>query len=293
MSVLTERTDGIIRSEELEIEALLMPALALRPIDERIVAELTRSIESSGLLQPIVVRECRGGYEVVFGRHRIEAIKRLGLKSISAAITKMSSAEAFLARVTENLIRNTYVNPVEEARGYQTLVRSGWTINAIARRIGKCDSYVSERLSLLRNIDPKLLSRITDGSSGLTPSHAELLSRIKDPVKQTEVAEFIEKKRFSVRVLEDLLNGVPLPLKVKVEQSTQGCFVRIPTEYMDAVQLTAGMYSILYVRGKKLILENMHPERRNRKKKAANLSTLFEQYSSTSPSAGFRTCEVS
>ena len=222
------------------------------------------------MLQPIVVRNCSSGYEVVFGRHRIEAIRRLGVKTVTAIISSMSEAEAFIARLSENLVRNTYVDPIEEALGYRMLVGDGWTINAIANKLGKWDSYVSERLSLLDRLDPGVRSRISDKNGHITASHAELISRIQDSSKQREVADFVEKKRLSVRGLEDILNGVPPPMKILVEREAGKSYVRIPSQFLESIQYSPDGYLHMYVRGRKLILENIERSRSDRRKHPLN-----------------------
>lgn len=262
--ILENARDPIV---DIDLDALIQPARLLRPIEDGVVCELARSIENSGLLQPIVVRENGPKYEIIFGQHRVEAFRRLGIPKIRAMVKHLDDGEAFLARVSENLVRNAYVNPMEEAKGYNELVNHGWTINAIARRIGKCDSYVSERLALLHRLDHSLLSKVSGASRYLTPSHAELLSRIKDPRKQRSLAEFVERKRLSVRGLEDILNGAPPPTKTRIQMFADHCGVNIPSEYLDAMGLSPGKYCMLYMRGNKLILENMMDRRRIKKSK--------------------------
>lgn len=240
---------------ELEIEQLKPPSLALRPIDENTVIELTRSIQNLGLLQPIMVREIRGGYQVVFGSHRIEAYRRLGKNRIPATIKRLSDEEAFLARVTENILRNIRMNPIEEARGYKMLIRGGWTINAIAKKVGKCDSYVCERLKLLEKLDSRLLEQVSRGNLGLTPSHAELLARISDKHKQTEFAELIETRKLSVRAIEAMLNGVPLPTRVRIADEAGAYCLHIPSDFVRALGLKPNQILRLSLRGRKLIFE--------------------------------------
>jgi ParB/RepB/Spo0J family partition protein len=258
----------------------------LRPLDDDIVCELARSIENGELLEPILVRPCRGGHEVVFGNHRLAAYRRLGRQRIPSIVKKYSDEEAFLARVSENLLRNTYVNPLEEAQGYRMLVTKGWTINAIGRKVGKCDSYVCERLALLDRLDHNIHSRIASGSRLLTASHAELLSRIEDKAKQNEVADLIERKRLSVRALEDMLYGVPPPSKIQVEARNGELWVRIPNEFSRAANVVSGQAVYMYVRGRKLILENLdNPVRRRKRMHAQRILLRASHQWVTSPSA--------
>lgn len=162
----------------MSVELIRPSSKLLRVIDQARVSELAKSIESSGLLQPILVRPVESIYEVVFGHHRLEACKRLGWESIPAVIREMSDDDSFLNKVVENLQRNEEINPLAEANGYITLINHGWTINSIAAKIGKSDSYVSDRIGLIRRLHPIIARRIMfNGNGHLKPSHCELLAR--------------------------------------------------------------------------------------------------------------------
>jgi len=265
-SVLQESSTAV----QLELKKLRPPSRPLRPISDQLVSELERSIRNTGLLQPIVARKCAEGYEVVFGNHRLEACRRLGMKTISTIINSFTEEEAFLARVSENLLRNTYINPVEESEGYNLLLKNGWTIGAIAGRVGKCDSYICERLALLDRLDSGLRSRLSHDRGHLTPSHAELLSRIPDRAQQNEIANFVERKRLSVRALEDLLNGVPAPRKIQVQNHSDGCYLTVPGEFSEAIGLTPGQSVYTYVHGSKLTIENIDGRKARRKRESTD-----------------------
>lgn len=260
---------------EIDIEQLKGPTWQLRPVKLALVGELERSIKSVGLLQPIVVRKCGHGYEVVFGLHRLEACRRLGLKQVRATVMSFDDENAFLARVSENLLRNSYVDPLEEAKGYQMLLKKGWTIDAIGQRIGKCDSYVCERLAMLERLSDDLRSQVSNGD--LTPSHAEILSRIKDKDRQNAVAELVTRKRLSVRSLEDMVNGVPPPTKIRIESISNQLYARIPTEFADAIGMRNGAEVFLYLRGSKLIIESVTRERPSMDKRSSQLSAMFPE----------------
>ncbi len=239
----------------LNLSEIVESSWLLRPIREENIVELMRSIQNSGLLQPIVVRHVGKSYEVVFGSHRLEACKRLGMRSVNVLVKDMSEEEAFLARVSENLVRNSYVNPLEEAKGYKMLVARGWTLNAIGQKVGKSDSYICDRLSLLDRLSQKLLVKLA--SRELTPSHAEVLSRIRDQSKQEEVAAWVKRRRLSVRSLEAILKHAPPPTRVKLEDYQNECYVRIPRGFLTAMGLQSGQTLMIYARGNKLILDNL------------------------------------
>jgi ParB/RepB/Spo0J family partition protein len=266
---------------EVEVAELKAPSLLLRPIDNETVAQLARSIQHAGLLQPIMVRRDSQGYEVVFGVHRLEACRRLGMQRIPAIVSSRNADESILARISENLLRNTYMNPIEEAEGYKRLVAGGWTINAIGQKIGKCDSYVCERLAILDRLSHKLRGEISSEVGRLTASHAELISRIRDRTRQNVVAELVRRKRLSVRALEDMLNGVPPPTKVLAQNVTGGYSVEIPDEFARAMGLAGAQYLHMYFRGAKLILENLDTKPRRRRTRGIRVSRRVQYRSGT------------
>lgn len=239
---------------ELELNQVTSPSRELRPLDYQLVLELQRSINSVGLLQPIVVCKREGIYEIVFGNHRLEACRRLGLKKIRAIVRNFSDDESFLARVSENLLRNKYIDPLVEAKGYKMLVANGWTINAIGSRVGKCDSYICERMALLDRLSPRLMKDVSTGR--LSASHAELLSRIRDMKRQEEIAELVRIKRLSVRSLEGFLGKAP-PAVVQTKMIAGDLYVYLPRELADVIGARAGESLFVYARNRKLILDNL------------------------------------
>ena len=240
---------------ELDVDELLPPRWMLRPLKEEVIIELMRSIRTTGLLQPIVVRQRHDGYEVVFGNHRLKACRRIGMKRVSVSLRDFSEEEAFLARLSENLLRNSFVDPIQEAEGYAMLVRKGWTINAIGEMVGKCDSYICERMGLLERLCEDLRKKVSRGL--ITASHAELISRISDPIRQDEVAQLVRKKKLSVRSLETYLRDVPSPTKIWAESKEGEYYLRIPKEFANAIGIEIGQQLFIFIRGKrKLVIEN-------------------------------------
>lgn len=237
----------------LQLDQLKFPSITLRPVNEKLVVELARSIENTGLLQPIVVRRQNADYEVVFGNHRVEACKRLGMKWINSLIISFTDEDAFLVCISENILKNTHVDPLEEARGYRMLIEKGWTVNSIGKKVGKCDSYISERLALLDNLPRKIRSDVRSGF--LTPSHAELLSRIHDADRQSAIAELVKNKKLSVRSLENLLKKTPHPVKTEVCCLPNECTLKIPPQFAEAMGLGMGKGVFMYMQGRKLVIE--------------------------------------
>ena len=192
---------------EIDIQEILPISISLRCLNEKTVGELMESIRLNGLLQPITVKPVgEKQFRLVFGSHRLEAVRTLGWKKVPAIVREISDEESFLMSMTENLQRNAHVSPIAEARGYKYLISKGWTIGEIARRIGKSDSYVCNRMRILERLHPELRKQVEfpRGNSHLTLSHAEHLSTIREPSRQLELARLIRSQNLSMRELERL-----------------------------------------------------------------------------------------
>lgn len=214
--------------QELQLDRISSSVELLRDLDEKTVQDLTKSIAANGLLQPILVRPIKNSFEVVFGHHRVEAFRRLHWQSIPAYIKEMSDDNAFVSKVVENIQRNNEINPIREAKGYISLINHGWTVDSIAHQIGKSDSYVSDRIGLIRRLHPEISRKLrVDHNRFLKPSHAELLARIKSKQQQFELSELVERKRLSVRKLELLLSSKQ-PLKEKLQKRENSLYLEIP-----------------------------------------------------------------
>ena len=236
------------------ISQLRYPQFQLRQVDTKFLEELCSSIKHLGLLQPILIRPVAPDtFEVVFGLHRVEACKKLGLKSISAIVRPLSPEQAFLARVAENLSRNIYVDPISEARGYIALIDKHYTIGEIAKQIGKSDSYVSDRIGLIRRLHPQVLERI-DVSRTLTATHAVLLSRVEDSHRQLELAGLVERKRLSVRSLDELVRN-RLPIKMHVVSWDKSDQVALPSRILHLLDIKSGETLYLHLKRKRLVMK--------------------------------------
>ena len=125
------------------------PTQPRRTYDQVKLDELTESIVSHGVLQPILVRpRPKGGYEIVFGERRYRGSKAAKLKTIPAVIREMSDEQVLEAQVVENDQRED-VHPLDEADGYRALMeRFGRSVEDIAAKVGKSRGYVYARLKL-------------------------------------------------------------------------------------------------------------------------------------------------
>ena len=149
-----------------------------RTFNEAQLQELIASVGKMGVLQPLVVRSTvNGTYEVVCGHRRLRAAKEAGLEAVPVVVRELSDLEVLEAMLVENLQRED-LHPLEEAEGYQTLMRSHqYSADDVALKVGKSKGYVYGRLKLCSLPEPAKKA-FRDGE--LNPSIALLVARIPD-----------------------------------------------------------------------------------------------------------------
>ena len=136
--------------EQINIEQIMFSNLNPRKlVDVDSVIELSESIKTVGLLQPITVRPIpdTDKYELVMGSRRLRACKIIGMTTISAIVRNMSDDDVLEAMIIENLQRKD-IEPLDEARAFLQLSLKGYSDEAIAAKVGKSKSFVALRLKL-------------------------------------------------------------------------------------------------------------------------------------------------
>lgn len=138
-------------TKKIKLNRLDPPEIASRmEIDTDAVKSLADNIKEVGLLNPLLVREVDGRFEIVAGHRRYLACKSLGLPEIYCTIKVMTDLEAALARASENRDR-VDLSAIEEATEYQQLVDiHGLSVDEVGRRMGKSPGVVKRRLNLLK-----------------------------------------------------------------------------------------------------------------------------------------------
>ena len=141
--------------------------------DEESLAELARSIEAQGLMQPVLLRpRPQGGYELVAGERRWRAAGLAGLRSVPAVIREVTDQQASVMALIENIQRED-LKPLDEAGALQRLHDEfGLTHQEVADAVGKSRAAVSNALRLL-NLEPAVRNLLNDGA--LEMGHARAL----------------------------------------------------------------------------------------------------------------------
>jgi len=181
--------------EGLEIKKISPARNALRS-EMGSLDELAASIAEKGLLEPIVVRFAPGGFEVVAGNRRLEACKKLGMRSIPCHIVDLDDREAFEVSLVENIQHET-MNPIDEARAFKKYADEfGFGgITQLAEKIGKSQAYISNRIRLLalpKGVRDDLIRR------RISPSVAQELVSLGDD-EADEIVEIIRERHLSMR----------------------------------------------------------------------------------------------
>jgi ParB family chromosome partitioning protein len=228
---LAEEKERIVLIEVDKIKP--NPDQPRRRIDNSGIQGLAESIQSVGLLQPIIVRREGNKFFVVAGERRLTASKIAGLKKIESIIIDASEEENLTMALIENVQRSD-LNPIEEAGAYKVLMsRFKLKQQEIAERVGKERATISNLLRLL-NLPVKIQSGIAEGS--ISVGHAKLLLTVSGK-RQEELYNEIIRKGLSVRALEEVLTSD--------KKTTVGSRVRLKTKDPQIKDMEDMLISIL------------------------------------------------
>jgi len=173
--------------------------------DDEKLSELTISIQEVGVLQPILLREQNGRYELIAGERRWLAARRAGLSSIPAVVRRIQDIESFEQAIIENLHRED-LNPIDEAVAYHRLIDEfSMTQQQVAERVGRSRPAVANALRLL-HLSSDIQRLIMDGA--LSVGHARCLTGVTDRKIQEKLLSRIVSEALSVRQLESIVNDL-------------------------------------------------------------------------------------
>lgn len=200
---------GPISREEAQAEGALreLPVAKVRPnpyqprtqFDPDALAELVASISASGLLQPVVVRERGGHYELIAGERRLRAVQELGWSQIPAVIKDVDDQTLLTLALIENLQRHD-LSPIDEATGYQRLIDDFKMPQAeVARLVGRNRSTIANLLRLLKLPDD-VRAMVHQGK--LSEGHARALLALDTPAQMSRLAKQAVAEGWSVREVE-------------------------------------------------------------------------------------------
>lgn len=213
------RRGGIVylRTDELTPN----PVQPRKRFDDESLEELSGSIKSYGILNPLTVRLRCGKYELVAGERRLRAAKLAGLEEVPCILIDVNMEDASLIALVENLQRRD-LDFIEEALGISQLIRMfGMSQEEAARRIGKSQSAVANKLRLL-----KLPSDVLESlrQNGLTERHGRALLRLETPQEQREALAYILSRDLNVAATDAYIERL-LEAKTAPESEQQKTFI--------------------------------------------------------------------
>ena len=239
MSVLTlvsgkeDRTLRRIRVSEIARN----PNQPRKYFDPEAIAQLAESIRQYGVLNPLTVRRAPGGgYELVAGERRLRAARVAGLNDVPCLLIAADNEDSSAIALVENLQRRD-LDFFEEAYGFKRLIdQYGLTQEEAARKVGKTQSAVANKLRLLR-LSPQNMELIR--SANLTERHARCLLRLHDEEKKHPELTEPPHKDNVVRLIKDVrffLNTLNRAVGVMVDAGIGATVDRQENE--DGITLT-------------------------------------------------------
>ncbi len=168
--------------------------------DEKI-EELSRTIHTHGIIQPIVVRQFdEDQFEIIAGERRYRAVQKLGWETVPAIVKNLNDTETASVALIENLQREE-LSPIEEAMAYGKLLElHNLTQEALAQRLGKGQSTVANKLRLLK-LPEEIRAALLDKQ--ITERHARALIPLKNTEKQIQLLQEVIEKNLNVKQTED------------------------------------------------------------------------------------------
>ena len=192
--------EGQIEITEIDINMIVAREDQPRKkFDQESLKELAKSLEEHGILQPVLVREREGQYELVAGERRWRAAQMAGLQTIPVIIRQLDDSQAGELSLIENLQRED-LTAIEEAQAYRLMMeRYQYTQEMLSQKIGKSRSHIANTLRIL-NLPFSILEMLESGK--ISAGHARALLSLPGPKEQLAAAREIANQGMSVRETE-------------------------------------------------------------------------------------------
>jgi len=176
------------------------PRQPRRAFDSGALDELAMSIASVGIVQPIIVREVEGGYELIAGERRWRAAQKAGFTVVPAIVRAASDVESLELALVENVVRQQ-LNPVDEAYALKVLLEDlGVTQESLAARVGRSRSAIANKIRLL-DLPAGIQESLSSGA--LSEGHGRALLGLTERGRQMQLARRAVDRGLSVRQVEE------------------------------------------------------------------------------------------
>lgn len=211
------------------------PAQPRQVFNEDALTELAESIRQHGILQPLSVRRCETGYELIAGERRLRAAQIAGLTEIPCIVMNMDDQESSMAAMIENLQRQD-LDFVEEAMGIARLMDlCNMSQEQTARYLGKSQSAIANKLRILRH-SPQVLAALRQ--SGLTERHARALLKLGDEGEKLRAIGVIARLGMSVARTERYIEELRTDQLERSRNVNVGTFLHNLHQSLQRIQLS-------------------------------------------------------
>ena len=203
LTLVSGREDRVLRRIRIS-EIVRNPNQPRRYFDPEAIATLAESIRQYGVLNPLTVRRTgNGGYELVAGERRLRAARVAGLTDVPCLLINADGEDSSVIALVENLQRRD-LDFFEEANGFKRLIEQfGLTQEEAARKVGKTQSAVANKLRLLR-LSQQNMELIR--CNNLTERHARALLRLNDEADRINVTNYIIEHELNVSRTEEYID---------------------------------------------------------------------------------------
>lgn len=203
LTLVSGREDRVLRRIRIS-EIVRNPNQPRRYFDPEAITTLAESIRQYGVLNPLTVRRTgNGGYELVAGERRLRAARVAGLTDVPCLLINADGEDSSVIALVENLQRRD-LDFFEEANGFKRLIEQfGLTQEEAARKVGKTQSAVANKLRLLR-LSQQNMELIR--CNNLTERHARALLRLNDEADRINVTNYIIEHELNVSRTEEYID---------------------------------------------------------------------------------------
>ena len=221
---------------------VFLPARSIRPnpnqprkiFQPEALDELAESIRQHGILQPLSVRRCEGGYELIAGERRLRAAQQAGITDIPCILMRMDDKESGMAAMVENLQRQD-LDFIEEAVAIARLLRD-WDMSQeqAAKLLGKSQSAIANKLRILKHSETVLTSL---REAKLTERHARALLRLKTEEDKLCAIGQIHRQNLSVAQAEKYIDSLLTQKQSRSQTPNVSLFLNNLTQTLQKMQL--------------------------------------------------------
>jgi len=237
-ALLGEPADGVAVAErpasvnELAVDQIENnPHQPRKAFDSDELASLRDSVRNHGILQPLVVRQTPGGYQLIAGERRLRAARDAGLGSVPVHVVDFNDQQVLEAALTENIQRSD-LNPIEKAHGFKEyLDRFSMSHEQLAQRIGLARTTITNLVNLLE-LAPEVQEGVRLGQ--ISEAHAKIIKGIKSKDKQISLFKQIVAMGLSVKATETLVRAQKDPTGAAAAEEGQNGTGEKPSEEKTA-----------------------------------------------------------